>query len=101
MRTAAYEVSQTGTGDGAVKSDPLALMVYTEIDGNQSADLNALVTKKVVVEQVTDDDRHLGMRTGLYDMSADERYRYGFFGGFIYEPAVDRTYPAKGYVNFK
>jgi hypothetical protein len=101
VRTAAYPLSQAGSGNGAKKSYPTALTVYTEIDGNQAVELNTLTTEAVIVQQVTDEDRHLGMRTGLYDMSADERYRYGLFGGFIYEPDENRTYPTKGYVNFQ
>ncbi len=100
VRTAAYSLAQTGAGEGLTPSYGSLLTLLTETEVSLAHDVQDLLVETVSVEQVMNDDLHLGMRTGLYDMSSDSRYRYGFFGGFIYEPAADRTFPTKGYVNF-
>ena len=73
--------------------------IYTEIEDTDAGALGGILSDPFTLDPVSG-KLHLGMRAGLFDMSGDKRYRYGYFGGFLYEADKDITYAIEGYVNF-
>lgn len=99
VRTTPYNLSQVTSG-ALSKSIGAPITIFTEIEDGTTEELDNLTREMFALEKIPE-DQHYGMRVGLFDMSGDKRYRYGYFGGYLYETDKNVTYAIKGYVNFE